>query len=654
MKKRTLSFVMAFSLVTGLMPYTAHAEETILAEVRYSTDAGMSWTESGLMDALQSSGTDQTGSVQVELLQDITLTANNWKSSPLAVAGKENSRLVIDGKGHMVKRGNGILSGLFSASAAGSVITFRNITIDGGAVWQTDNLAMRSNSGIKTGPDASLVYVSGGATVVLGNGTTLQNNDTGENGEGAAVMAGNAGSPGTLVMDAGTEIKNNFAKNGTAVYVYNENSFFKMNGGEIYGNTSTASDGGVVYNNGTFEMYGGKIHDNAGGVVSVHNSSVNIPGMPTVIGNTGNGTTDGVYTYVTGVTLNTASLTFTRAGESRQLIASVVPSTAENKNVKWISSNADIATVDDKGNVKAVSNGTCTVTAVTEDNNLMAVCKVTVNLPAEPTTVPTIEPTIAPTVVPTTEPAVEPTIVPTTEPTVVPTTEPTTEPTTVPTTAPTAAPTTVPTMAPEKLAAIELNSELNGSQTGNKIDITWGITDEADGYDVYVQYCGKEFNAKSLYPVNDGDSVNNGGTAKLTVRKINGKAIDKKKSYKSYVVAYKIINGEKVTLGRSIYMHFAGSQSKKYTDVKNVDVSNTSYTLDIGGTAQINASVALKDTSKEELSENHTRQFRYATDNQAVATVSKSGQITATGEGSCTIYVYAKNGCSEKINVTVE
>ncbi len=653
MKKRVLSLVLVASLATGLMPGMASAEETVVAEVRYSTDSGLSWTEAGLMDAL---GSSAEGNVQVELLQDITLTTGNWGSSPVSVAGKENSKLVIDGKGHTVKRGTGISTGLFSASAAGSVVTFRNITIDGGAVWQTDDLALRSNSGIKTGPDASLVYVSGGATVVLGNGTTLQNNDTGENGEGAAVMAGNSGSPGTLVMDGGTAIKNNSAKNGTAVYVYNENSFFKMNGGEIYGNTATASDGGVVYNNGTFEMYGGKIHDNAGGVVSVHNSSVNIPGMPTVIGNTSIGTTDVVYTYVTGVTLNTGSLTFTRDGESRQLTASVVPSTAENKNVKWLSSDANIAAVDDKGNVTAVSNGTCTVTAVTEDNNLMAVCKVTVNIPAKPTTVPTVvpttEPTTVPTVVPTTEPTTVPTVVPTTEPTtvptVVPTTEPTTAPTVVPTTEPTTAPTTAPTMAPENLTAIKLNSGLYGSQTGNKINITWGIADDADGYDVYVQYCGKEFTAKSLYSVNDGEIT------KLSVKKINGKAINKKKSYKAYVVAYKIIDGEKVRLGRSIYIHFAGSQSKKFTDVKSVNADNSSYTLNNGGTAQINADVVLNDTSKEELYENHTRQFRYATDNKAVATVSKTGQITAAGTGSCIIYVYAKNGRSKQINVTVE
>ncbi|MCX4326888.1 MAG: Ig-like domain-containing protein, partial [Lachnospiraceae bacterium] len=215
-------------------------------------------------------------------------------------------------------------------------------------------------------------------------------------------------------------------------------------------------------------------------------------------------------------------------------------------------------------------------------------------------------------------------------------------------TEPTTAPTTAPTMAPENLTAIKLNSGLYGSQTGNKINITWGIADDADGYDVYVQYCGKEFTAKSLYSVNDGEIT------KLSVKKINGKAINKKKSYKAYVVAYKIIDGEKVRLGRSIYIHFAGSQSKKFTDVKSVNADNSSYTLNNGGTAQINADVVLNDTSKEELYENHTRQFRYATDNKAVATVSKTGQITAAGTGSCIIYVYAKNGRSKQINVTVE
>ena len=34
--------------------------------------------------------------------------------------------------------------------------------------------------------------------------------------------------------------------------------------------------------------------------------------------------------------------------------------------------------------------------------------------------------------------------------------------------------------------------------------------------------------------------------------------------------------------------------------------------------------------------------------------VSKNGKITAKGKGSCSIYVYATNGCAQKIKVVVK
>lgn len=644
MKRRILSMLLAVAMITGLLPVTALATETDVPEVRYSVDAGKSWNESSFLNALKSSGVSSADSVQIELLQDITLTANdggNWSNSLQSIANKGNSKWAVDGKGHTIKRGTGLSTGLFSASAAGSVVTFRNITIDGGAVWQGENIATRTNSGISLEQNASLIYVSGGATVVLDSGTVLQNNDVKESDEGAAVMIGGASGDGTLVMNSKAEIKNNSAKNGTAVYIYSANSAFQMNGGEIYGNYAS-SEGGVIYNKGSFEMKGGKIRDNAGGGVSVHNASLNIPGTPLIVGNTDNGTTEVTYTYVTGITLDSASLTFTSAGESKQLTATVEPSTAENKNVIWISSDTNVATVDTTGKVTAVANGVCTVTAITEDGNIMAVCKVTVA-----TTVPTATPTVVPTTTPVAEPTIVPVIV--TGPALEPTTEPVVTPTVAPTEAPVVGvPTTSPVDTEPKMNTIALDSELKASQTGKNISVTWGEVDDAEGYKVYVQYCGKTFNDKSL------NSVNSGEVTSITVTKINGKAIDRTKSYKVYVVAYKTVDGEEVILGRSIFAHFAGSKSKRYTDVKNIKLDKDSYDLAVGETAQINASVVLVDKNKEQLSDNHTRQFRYATDDKTVATVSKSGEITATGTGSCTIYVYAKNGCTKKINVAVD
>ncbi len=51
-----------------------------------------------------------------------------------------------------------------------------------------------------------------------------------------------------------------------------------------------------------------------------------------------------------------------------QLSVDITPSTAINKKVQWKSSNTSIATVDDNGLVKAVSNGRVSITVTSQDN----------------------------------------------------------------------------------------------------------------------------------------------------------------------------------------------------------------------------------------------------------------------------------------------
>jgi hypothetical protein len=68
-----------------------------------------------------------------------------------------------------------------------------------------------------------------------------------------------------------------------------------------------------------------------------------------------------------------------KVGGSLQLSATVLPEYASNKDVKWESSNADIATVDETGKVVAVAVGTCTITCSAADGSgVKAECKVTV------------------------------------------------------------------------------------------------------------------------------------------------------------------------------------------------------------------------------------------------------------------------------------
>ncbi len=73
----------------------------------------------------------------------------------------------------------------------------------------------------------------------------------------------------------------------------------------------------------------------------------------------------------------TASLNL---GQTVQLTATVLPDNTYDKTVTWTSGDVSVATVSDKGVVKAVSVGTVTITVTTNDgSNLSATCKVTVN-----------------------------------------------------------------------------------------------------------------------------------------------------------------------------------------------------------------------------------------------------------------------------------
>ncbi len=80
---------------------------------------------------------------------------------------------------------------------------------------------------------------------------------------------------------------------------------------------------------------------------------------------------------VSGVTLDKTTLTLDR-DTTAILTATVVPSTALNKNVTWSSSDEEIILVDQNGKLTVVGKpGTATITVTTEDGNRTATCFVT-------------------------------------------------------------------------------------------------------------------------------------------------------------------------------------------------------------------------------------------------------------------------------------
>ena len=80
---------------------------------------------------------------------------------------------------------------------------------------------------------------------------------------------------------------------------------------------------------------------------------------------------------VTMVSLDKTTLSLEVGGEST-LAATVSPSNATNKKLKWSSSNTAVATVDQNGKVKGIKAGSATITVTTEDGGKKATCAVTV------------------------------------------------------------------------------------------------------------------------------------------------------------------------------------------------------------------------------------------------------------------------------------
>lgn len=78
------------------------------------------------------------------------------------------------------------------------------------------------------------------------------------------------------------------------------------------------------------------------------------------------------------ITMGAAELTL-EVGNESQLQCTVLPETAENKTVTWNTTDANVVTVDEMGNLIAVSEGEAVVSATTNDGtNLVANCKIKV------------------------------------------------------------------------------------------------------------------------------------------------------------------------------------------------------------------------------------------------------------------------------------
>ena len=117
-------------------------------------------------------------------------------------------------------------------------------------------------------------------------------------------------------------------------------------------------------------------------------------------------------------------------------------------------------------------------------------------------------------------------------------------------------------------------------------------------------------------------------------------------------------DGRKTYIRTSPAVHaYTSGYTKTHTNARSVTVEKTKVLLTVGkasdNTFRIRAEVRKLKNGKKLMSKKHAPKLRYLSSDKRIATVSKSGKITAKSKGKCRIYVYAVNGVSKTVNVTV-
>lgn len=182
--------------------------------------------------------------------------------------------------------------------------------------------------------------------------------------------------------------------------------------------------------------------------------------------------------------------------------------------------------------------------------------------------------------------------------------------------------------------------------TKNSIRLKWNKVKNADGYKIYANKCGKKNKYEYI------KTIANGSTTKFTHKKL------KNGTYYKYIVrAYKLVEGQEITLAASKTIH-ATTTGGKYGNAKSVKLKTDkkmksekgSYTL----TIKKNKKYTIKASEvKESKKTQKHRKIAYESSDKTIATVSKKGVVKGIKRGTCYIYAYAQNGVYKKIKVKV-
>ncbi|MBO4862998.1 MAG: Ig-like domain-containing protein [Eubacterium sp.] len=171
--------------------------------------------------------------------------------------------------------------------------------------------------------------------------------------------------------------------------------------------------------------------------------------------------------------------------------------------------------------------------------------------------------------------------------------------------------------------------------TKNSIKLTWKKVEGAASYYIYGNKCGVKNKYKRIKVVSK---------TTFTQKKL------KKGTYYKYLIVAVDKDGKVLSTSKTIH---AATTGGKVGNAKSLTTKakKNKVTLKKGKTFKLKAK---QKAANKKLKVKKHRPIQYESTNPAVATVNTSGKIKAVGKGKCDIYVYAQNGITKKIKVTVK
>ena len=163
--------------------------------------------------------------------------------------------------------------------------------------------------------------------------------------------------------------------------------------------------------------------------------------------------------------------------------------------------------------------------------------------------------------------------------------------------------------------------------------IRWNSVKSADGYFIYGAKANGKY--KCLRTV----------SKKVLRWKRTG--LKKGTQYRYYVMAYKIIDGKRVSLTKSLPA-YSMTKGGKYGNPVKLQTKRSLVSVKSGKKMKLKVKAAGKKMNKA------SKKVRYISANPSIAKVSKKGTVTGGRRGTCYIYCVAWNGLSKKIKVRVK